>query len=213
MAAFSVTGLVLAGGLSQRMGQDKRFLPYNDVSFLERALENARAVSDEVWILTSTEADKVRLPQVMDDDVRVRSDRVPGGGPMAALAGALPEVSTDMVLLLAVDTPLVSTDFLSRLISHVSGLEPRPHLVVPDADGAWQMTCALYDAELRTSIVGAVDRDQRSLRHWASTFPADAIHVISEETWQAWGPPDVFTNVNTPADYERLKTGRGTHRP
>jgi len=204
MAMGSVAGLVLAGGGSQRMGQDKRFLSYQDRSFLERTVENARAVSDEIWVLAATAADASRLRSIMDDDVSFAIDRVCHGGPMAALAGALPRISADLGLLLAVDCPWLTTDFLSRMIDHVAGLDPRPQLAVPEADGAWQMTCALYDAALRTSVVDAVDRGERSLRDWAGALPHDAISVIPDETWQAWGPPEVFRNVNTPTDYERL---------
>ena len=204
MAAFSVAGLVLAGGGSQRMGQDKRFLTYQGRSFLDRAVASARAVSDEVWVLVAAESDAARLRSSLPDDVALAIDRVPHGGPMAALAGALPRISAEMGLLLAVDCPWLTADFLARMIDHVAGLDPRPQLAVPDADGAWQMTCALYDEALRTSMVNAVDRGERSLREWASALPNDIIHVISDETWQAWGPPEVLTNVNTPADYERL---------
>lgn len=206
MAKFSVAGLVLAGGASQRMGQDKRFLFHDGVSFLDRTVENARAVSDEVWVLVATEAEAARLRSILDDDVSAAFDRVPHGGPMAALAGALPRVSTDTALLLSVDCPLLTSEFLTNMIRHVETLDPHPQLAVPQADGRWQMTCALYDATLRTSVVDAVDHGERSLRDWASALSRDAIYVIPETTWRAWGPPEVFHNVNTPADYERLTT-------
>ena len=77
----SVTGFVLAGGESSRMGQDKAFLPFGGRTCWRSALELARAATGNAWIVGSAEKFAAFGPVV--------EDMYPGRGPLAGIQAAL----------------------------------------------------------------------------------------------------------------------------
>ena len=108
-----VAGVVLAGGASRRMGGlDKAALQVGGITLLDRVLAAARPVCDPLVVVGPVRATDVA-------GVAFVSEAVPGGGPVPAiLAGveaAGPEC--DVVLVLAVDLPLLTTGHLRRLIA------------------------------------------------------------------------------------------------
>lgn len=200
----TATALVLAGGSSRRMGTDKRALSFDDESFLNRAIATARSVSDDVWLLVSSYGDYRRLKGALADDVNVAVDRIPNAGPMSALAGLLPHLRSELALLLAVDYPLLRPAFLRGLLAHYESTAPRPRVLVPQSEGQWHVTCALYATSLGRSLVRQVDRGERSLWRWLAAMPHDHVQIVDVEDVDASFGPEALTNVNTPAEYRRL---------
>jgi len=200
----TIACLVLAGGRSRRMGQDKRALHYKGRSFLNRAVETARSISDEVWLLAGSFSEYVELRSELAHDANVAVDRIPNAGPMSALAGALPHLNVDAALLLSVDYPLLSAAFLWKMIAEYISSSPRPSVLLPESDGHWHVTCALYATSLHPSLVRTVDAGERSLRRWIVSLPDDDVEIVDETTWQQWDARDVLINVNTPTEYRRL---------
>ena len=186
------------------MGQDKRQLQYGGESFLNRALETARPVTDEVWLLVGSFSGYAELRSDLADDANVAVDRIPNAGPMSALAGALPQLNVDAVLLLSIDYPLINSTFLRAMIERYASAKPHPKVLLPESDGHWHVTCALYATSLHRSLVRAVDAGERSLRRWIASLPDDDVEIADEARWRKWEARDVLTNVNTPADYRRL---------
>lgn len=201
---MTVACLVLAGGRSRRMRQDKRALHYKGQSFLNRALATAQSVGDEVWLSVGSFREYVELRSELSQKANVAVDRIPNAGPMSALAGALPQLNADAALLLSVDYPLLSAAFLRGMISRYAPSEPGPRVLLPESDGHWHVTCALYATALSPALVRAVDAGERSLRRWIATLPDHDVAVVDEATWRRWDARDVLANVNTPADYRQL---------
>ncbi len=186
------------------MGTDKRALSLGDESFLNRAVATARSVTDDVWLLVSAYREYRRLEGPLADDVNAAVDRIPNAGPMSALAGVLPHLGTELALLMAVDYPLLTPEFLRGLLAHYDACNPRPRVLVPQSEGQWHVTCALYATSLGGPLVREVDRGERSLWRWLAAMPSGHVEVVDAEAREASEGADVLTNVNTPADYQRL---------
>ena len=102
-------GIILAGGSSKRFGgADKALLQLGSQSFLERSLGALSGAGDVVV---------VGPPRAGFDDVRWGED--PSGGPVPALAAGLSATSSDVVVLLAVDMPLVTDSIVHSLVEHL----------------------------------------------------------------------------------------------
>ncbi|MCU1590537.1 MAG: molybdenum cofactor guanylyltransferase [Frankiales bacterium] len=133
--------LVLAGGSGRRLGGvDKPGLVVGDRSLLDRVLT---AVPDASRVVV------VGPRRTTGRLVTWCREEPPGGGPVAALAAGLPEVTADRLVLLAADLPFVTGDVIAALLEAAEGhdgallLDPdgRDQLLV----GAWQ-TLALRRA-------------------------------------------------------------------
>ena len=206
--SLHVTALLLAGGRSRRLGQDKRFLPFEGEPLIVRAYKALQAVADEVWVLLAQPEDAPQVQAALGDPaVRFAFDPKPGAGPLGALAGALARVSGDYALLFAVDYPLMTASFLRRLRAYLEAqLQPKgPDVLVPLCQGAPQVTCAFYRRSLHKELQEALESGKRSLRRFVEGLPPARVQAIPETIWSAWTGEDVFFNLNTAEDLERLQ--------
>lgn len=109
---MTVAGVVLAGGAGRRMGGvDKAALLAGGVTLLDRVLTAARPVCDRLVVVGPAR------PTAVADVVFV-TEAVPGGGPVpAVLAGLGASPGFDLVVVMAVDLPLLTGDDLRRLLA------------------------------------------------------------------------------------------------
>ena len=145
----AVSGVVLIGGKSSRMGRDKAALPVAGETLLVRQLRLlAEAGCQEC--LVSVAGPDTALP-LLSPEPRVIGDRFPEAGPLAGLERSLALAHHDLVLVLAVDLPAMTADFLRTLLA-----EAIPSCgVVPVIGDRFEPLAAVYprqahaEAELR----------------------------------------------------------------
>jgi molybdopterin-guanine dinucleotide biosynthesis protein A len=108
--------IVLAGGRSRRMEQDKALLRLPDGrTACDAVLAVARRVAGRVYLAVDSEEHGARLRRSLSWEPLTIVDRAPGQGPLAALAGALQAAKAPAALLLAVDAPLIAPGLLELL--------------------------------------------------------------------------------------------------
>ncbi|BAJ29674.1 putative molybdopterin-guanine dinucleotide biosynthesis protein A [Kitasatospora setae KM-6054] len=96
--------------------------------------------------------------------VRWLREDPPGGGPVAAVAAALPEVTAPRLLLLAADLPFLDVATVRRLLAALDD-PARDGALLVDADGRDQPLAAAYrTAALRTALAALGDPAGRPLR-------------------------------------------------
>jgi molybdopterin-guanine dinucleotide biosynthesis protein A len=100
---MDLSGFVLAGGKSTRMGRDKALLPWRGHTLLDHMVELLQTVVDPVQVVGRS-----HLP-----------DRLPGLGPLSGIATGLEATSTDANLFVAVDLPFLTEEFLQYLRARI----------------------------------------------------------------------------------------------
>jgi len=198
-----VTGIVLAGGVSRRLGADKALLTLDGETFLARAVRRLSELCQEVLI-------SVRPGQVLPDayGLRIVEDAAPGLGPLGGLAAGLAASDNEWHLVLACDLPAVRPELLELLGARASGVDA----VVPHAHGRLQPLVAAY---ARTCLEPAQAMLSSGRRAVAAMLEQVRVSVIEEHYLRAADPDLVsFQNVNTWADYQAvLQMGLGGARP
>src|SRR5579864_6776203 len=137
MVQTQVSGFVLAGGKSTRMGQDKAGLELNGSTLLEHALAALRGVCRDVSILGSYELYGQLAP--------VYEDIFPGCGPLGGIHAALTNSQTQYNLIIAVDTPFVVPEFLSYLAERA--IAAAAVVTTPEIDDYTQPLCTVYSLD------------------------------------------------------------------
>jgi molybdenum cofactor guanylyltransferase len=189
-----VSGVILAGGKSRRMGgAAKALLPFGGRPLIEHIAETLRSVLPDCLVVTNTPDLYASLGLPMVGDV------FPDGGSLGGIYSGLRAASGDAALCVACDMPFLS----APLVAHLAGRAAEADVVIPDAGGELQTLHAVYakaclpamERRLRAGqlkIVGFFD-DVRVLR-----VPAEAVTQIAD--------PDVaFMNLNTPEDLARAR--------
>jgi len=187
-----VAAFILAGGKSSRMGEDKdkAFLRLGGETLLASALALARAVTADVHIVGDAQKFLPYGPVV--------EDIYPGKGPLGGIHAALKSSSTDLNLMLAVDMPFVESRFLDYLLS--SAGESSALVTVPHTEGRWQPLCAVYRRDFAVVAVRALREGKNRID---ALFAQVVTRVIAEEELSRLGfSPDMFRNLNTPAELE-----------
>ena len=184
-----VTGFILAGGKSSRMGTDKAFVTLDGRTLLARALQTVRSVTSAVRIVGD--------PEKFSPFAACVQDIFPGCGPLAGIHSALRSSTSDLNFILAVDLPFVSPALLHFLASQARD-EESALVIVPRSAEGWQPLCAVYRRAF-------ADRAEVALQ--TGRFKIDALfedaftHEIPEDQLEAAGfSTRAFRNVNTPED-------------
>jgi len=193
-----VTAFILAGGKSTRMGTDKAFLEHQGRTLLARALDLGRSVASEVRIVGSQEK-FAPFGAVVEDVFR-------DCGPLAGIHAALLASATELNVMLAVDTPRISTAFLQYLIRQ-SRSAPDAAAVVPRAGGGWQPLSALYRPEFATAAENALRAGRNRID---PLFGVVRTRVVEETELQRENfSIDIFRNLNTPEEWAEQERAEG----
>jgi molybdopterin-guanine dinucleotide biosynthesis protein A len=185
----ATTAFVLAGGRSSRMGRDKALLSLGDQNLLQRALHTVSAACDNAYIVGSK--------QLYAQFGNTIEDIYPGCGPLGGIHAALASTDTDLNLILSVDMPEMTPDFLRWLLAQAAS---KPELiVVPEAAGRVQPLCAVYRKTVVRTVEQALQRGQYKVGRLFSQVPTC---IINEgEILAAGFSPAIFQNINTPEEY------------
>ena len=184
-----LSAFILAGGKSSRMGTDKAFLPLHGRTLLARALDLARQVTPNVFIVGEVKK-FAPFASVVDD---IFTDCGPLGGIHAALRSS----RTDLNLILAVDLPFASRALLQYVISQAKAA-PQAQVTIARTSEGWQPLCAIYRREFAQAAEQALKKGNYKID---KLFEEGKTRVIeSEELETAGFAKRLFDNLNTPED-------------
>jgi molybdopterin-guanine dinucleotide biosynthesis protein A len=193
-AARDVAVFILAGGKSTRMGTDKAFVDYEGRTLLARALDLARSVTPDVRIVGNREKFAPFAP-VVEDIFR-------DCGPLGGIHAALRASSSELNVMLAVDTPFVSWAFLQYLISQAQSAPEAAALLPRDGESS-QPLCAIYRREFADAAESALLAGRNRID---ALFSEVRTRMIEREELEGAGfSRSIFRNLNTPEELEAEK--------
>jgi molybdopterin-guanine dinucleotide biosynthesis protein A len=183
--------VILAGGLSRRMGHDKATLPVGDLTLIDHLVRRLAPAVDETIIAGGS----VSRPPI--EGARVVPDDQPGLGPLAGMLAGLREAKERHVWVVGCDLP----DVEPALGGLLRALALDYDAVVPRPDEEPEGVCALYRRDLWPRIDALLQSGERSIK---SLLDRSSVRYVgSDELRTADRELRSFRNINTPADYER----------
>jgi len=165
-----VTGVVLAGGESRRMGTDKAFVEIDGRTMAELVTAVLGVVCDEV--LVAGRSDPPTSVEVIPDPPSMPR------GPLAGLVAGIRRAGEGVVFLAAVDQPWLRSETVTRLLDMVEDLP-----VVPVVEGTRQTTCAVYPVSTGT----AASEELAAGGSLQSLLDRAAFRPVVESEWKSWG--------------------------
>ncbi len=192
-------GVILAGGLSRRMGGgDKSLLTIGERTLVQCVAERLAVQCARLILNVNGDParfDDMNLPIVPDT---LADHPGPLAGILAALEwAAVHAPSVEWVVSVPGDTPFIPGDLVERLHEdrRASGLP----LVCASSASRRHFAVGLWPVSLRHDLRSAmVGRGTRSIREWAGP------HGLAEASWPE-DPVDPFFNVNTPDELDRAR--------
>lgn len=190
-----IAGIILAGGESRRMGQNKALLPApgrEQITFVEYLAALLLPLCTETLLVARDETSAVAYTAL--SGVRIVTDLVPGVGPLMGLYSGLRAISTGHALILAVDMPFVQSAILSYLLL----LPRREAIIVPVVNSAPQVLFAIYPRSILPIIEARLREGRRDPRSLLNVAPV----VYLDEAQLRHIDPTLrsFVGVNTPEE-------------
>jgi len=195
-----VTGVILAGGQSSRMGSNKALLPYRGGRFIESIYRQFRGLFDEVLLVTNAPEQYAFL------DCRKVPDIHPGMGALAGLQSGLQHSSTPHIFAVACDMPYLNDALIRALLAR----RHRADVVIPEGAQGLEPLHAVYGRACLPHMEAALLSGRRRI---ISFFDQARVEQFSLGQVTAIDPDgDSFSNINTPEDYFGLRSDESRHR-
>jgi molybdopterin-guanine dinucleotide biosynthesis protein A len=213
VARRTVTGVLIAGGKSTRMGADKALLDFGGAPMVAWCAAALAQCAPTLLVSSSSERHAGLCARAIADawprftvlrgvTVETVVDEVAGAGPLAGFVAALAAARSDQVVVSACDTPLVPAAFYRGAVSLLVGADA----VAPKLDevepliSAWRRGPAL--AAARTQL-----EQGRGPRALLETLNA---RLVSPAELASWGIDLArLASANTPDALARLRALAG----
>ncbi len=176
--------IILAGGQSRRMGQDKSLLPVEGVPMIQHIARLLRELFDAILIGANDPSKYAFLP------IPVIPDGVPGQGPLMGIVSCLEQAQYDVNLVVGCDIPRIDLGFVESLLVQARDAD----IVVPVTERGYEPLLAVYRKSVIIPARRVLAAGQRRI---TAVFDHVRVKTIPMEPC-AW-----YRNLNTFSDYQQ----------
>ena len=188
---MKTAAVILAGGMSRRMGRDKAALPYGEETMLSHLVRLYRPYFDltAVSVNTAGRFETYGALEVVD--------RRPGDGPLAGLEAAFLDTGADVIFLTGTDLPL-GDPALAQYLMNARG---EHDICLIRSEKGPEPLFAVYSSACLGAVRKALEEGRRSMFHMIRKMNT---LELSAESLTGFDVPRILTNVNDPQEYERV---------
>jgi len=184
----NITGIILAGGKSTRMGADKGFILLNEKPFVQYSIDALQPLVSEIMIVSDNpDYDTLGLKRIND----ITKD----AGPVAGISSGLEASSTEYNLILSCDIPLITSEILKNLINEI---DDTSEIIQVESNGKTMPLIALYKRQVKDTFNKLLVADERRLRVAIKTCNSKNIILEKEHEF-------CTMNVNTKNDLKAVE--------
>jgi molybdopterin-guanine dinucleotide biosynthesis protein A len=186
-----ITGIILCGGKSRRMGNNKAFLKLNGKYIVSHVFEVLSALCKEIIISTNTK----ELAFLKGDLV---ADEFQNIGPIAGIYSALKHSKTEKNIILSCDTPFINTDILEYLLKNSENFD----VVLPVFEDFLQPLTGIFNKTIIPIIENEITKGNYIPPRIFEKTNLNKLKI--DKNIKGWHK-HLFFNVNSPEDYEKAK--------
>ncbi len=192
---MDVSGIVLAGGMSRRLGRNKAVVPVGGEPLIRRVIGRISQIAEETVVVVAEmeQASALRLP----DSLKVAADIFPGGGSLGGIFSGLSAATGEWGLTVSCDMPFLNIQLFRHMLSLRAGVD----VVVPVLDGRPEPTHAFYSQRCLPYIERQLRADDLKIVRF---FNDVRVSFVPQEVIDRLDPDHLsFFNINTEQDLEQ----------
>lgn len=184
----NITGIILAGGKSSRMGTDKATLLLKEKTFIQHIIEAMKPLVNNIVIVSDN-------PNHDEFEIGRIEDVIKDAGPLAGLYSGLQYSKTDYNLVVSCDVPLITSEVLKRLIKNY---EENYDVIQLESYQKTMPLTALYKKTCEIIIKNLLDKGERRVRFAVSQLKTKTI-TLDDNLASA------VININTKEEFDAIK--------
>ena len=185
---MNVTGIILSGGKSTRMGQDKGLLELNGKPMIQHVIDHIDPICDQILISTNEK-------KYEDFGFPVYKDVITDIGPAGGIISCLDHSANNKNLIISCDLPYTSTNFIRKLLDLSSDYE----ITLPKYGPHLQPLCAVYSKRVYKTFKECVTMGVYSLKSIIMEFQ---VQVIEQDAIPEFDFSKELNNINSKDDLE-----------
>lgn len=189
---MKISTIILAGGKSSRMGEDKALLDINGMPLLTRICNVAQQCTDEVYIVTPW-IEKYRSIVPLECHFIKELSSFQGG--LMAFSEALNYVESDWILLLACDLPFLTVKEVKTWVNYLPSVPEKSIAFLPKNKKGWECLCGFYRGNCQPSLQSFILSGNRAFQTWLDNEIVEELKVENKQ---------VLFNCNTLEDYYNI---------
>jgi molybdopterin-guanine dinucleotide biosynthesis protein A len=192
---MKTSAVVLAGGQSSRLGQDKSFLVLDGLPLIAAVVKKLSRLSDDLVVVTN---DPERY-ELLGMPARLVPDERPGEGSLMGIYSGLKAARHPRALAVACDMPFLNLPLLRYMLPLAEGHD----IVIPRIDGYLEPLHAIYGKACLPAMARLLAEGRRQI---IAFFPSVRVRYVDTDEVDRFDPHRLsFVNVNTPGDWERAQ--------
>lgn len=195
---MKVSGIILAGGKSKRMGQNKSLLKIGDKTIIELTVDKILPIFDEVIVVTNSMEDYSMLNNNVKliPDVTITKE----ANSLIGLYSGILEAKYDYSFVIPCDMPFIDTSLIQYMIENIEEND----VVVPYLNGFYESLHSIYNKSTLNILKSLLDNRNYRISRLFEDYPGLSIKRIHKNTLDYLGVSEnCFLNLNTLEEYKQ----------
>ena len=181
---FEITCVILSGGKSSRMGEDKSFLPFSTSNTLiEYQYQRLKPYFKDIYI--SSKTDKFHF---IDKDFLILDENKDIYSPILALDTIFDKFKNQKIFIITVDTPLVTIESISRLIKESENYD----ICIAQTERTHNL-CGVFSSNISLSIEAMITNNIHKINYLIKNNEYNLVYFPNNSE---------FININNKYEYE-----------
>lgn len=190
-----ISGVILSGGKSVRMGENKAFIEIEGVPIIHRIYTLFKEIFQEVIIVTN------QKELFLNFDSQIYSDLLPNKGALGGLYTGVYFSNFPYSFCVACDMPFINRFLVQYLISKIGTYD----VIVPQTKDGLHPLHAIYSKNCLKPIQKTIENGKYKIMDF---YQLVKVKIIKEEEFGFLDPlGESFININTPEDLRSIREG------
>jgi molybdopterin-guanine dinucleotide biosynthesis protein A len=187
---MEVTGIILAGGESRRMGMEKGLVVYNGKPLIQYSINILKSICRQILISSNSRAYEYTGYPLIPDEVK-------GIGPVGGIHACLHASKTPHNIVLSCDMPFISEAYLQFLIDH----HDDKLVAVPwFGEDKYEPVSAYYHKEFSDVLTRYISQGNYKLPDIFKNIPVNKLAVENQDFYHK----KLFYNINSAEDLANI---------
>ena len=183
----TISGIILTGGKSHRMGTLKQNLQINSKTFLDIAISNLQPFVTQIYLSG--------LSDVANSPYPVIPDKIKDIGPLGGLFSALSVMETNLAIVIPVDMPFLNTAVIKKLLH--TALRKSAQATVARFQDRQQPLCAVYSKTVLPALEKQIAQKDYKIKNLLKKLSVSEVEFSHSDDFIT---KNTFLNINTPED-------------
>jgi molybdopterin-guanine dinucleotide biosynthesis protein A len=181
---MQVSGVILAGGISSRMGTSKPFVNFKNQPLINHVIEGLRPQVDEL-LININETFKTSYIIFKDEMLNYP-------GPLAGISAAFNQAQHDWIQFCPCDSPYINKDLVAQLLQNAD----KASVITPICNNKIHPTFSLIHKSMQNHLKKFLASGERKFTNWLEQAKYIQVNFDNEVD---------FLNINTPEDLKKYE--------